>query len=412
MAVCVTSPLLNPQLVFSELRDGVMVLSINNPPVNAIGADVRAALWQSLDHYEHDADVRAIVIAASGPMFSGGGDLRELGQADAPGTISLTTLGARIEACAKPVVAALHGRCIGGGVLLAMACHARLGERNVSLMLPELNLGLIPGAGGTQRLPRLTGVRAALDMVVRNQALDADAALKNGLLDSVCERDVAMHAARYAQVALLGKARWRRSNALEPEQLDAATRVRLLQEYTELAQQFFPGRQAALEVIPLILDASRYEFEQGMSRERQTFAALAAGPQCRALLHLFFAERALAKSEDAPQPEARALLAQRLNAAGLAKLADLRRRGAAVSELPDTVHPVWPPSLVDAMSNLADVSAGIVIGQELRQAVVDEARACLAEGLAARAEYIDVIAVKTCGFPALLGGPLHYAAQK
>lgn len=347
------------------LQDGVAVLCIDQPPVNALNVEVRAGLWRALEAAESDNGVRAVVITSAGRMFSGGGDLREVGRPDAPGTVRMADLARRIETFPKPVAAAIRGKCIGGGTLLAMACHARVGADDALLMLPELNLGLVPGAGGTQRLPRLVGLEAALDMVVRARAVDAAEALRQGLLDEVAGDPVDAAAQRALGIAQ-GRLPWRRTAglAVPPGAPQAGV---LRRRYLDVAEQCFPGRTAGPQAIELILAAGALPFEQGCEGERECFARLAAGPQARALLHLFFAERALAKAGDAPGPEARARIAQRLCAAG------------------DAVPPY--------------------------AAWIQAARACLDEGLAARAEFIDVIAVKDCGFPALSGGPLHHAGQ-
>jgi len=354
--------LVSSSFVSSVLRDGVAILWIDHPPVNAIGADVRAALAEALAGIEHDGALRGVVVAGTGRMFSGGGDLREVGRPDAPGTVRMADLARRIETFPKPVVAAVRGKCIGGGTLLSLACHARVGADDALLMLPELNLGLVPGAGGTQRLPRLVGLDAALDMVARAPAVDAATALAQGLLDEVADDPVAA-AVRRANDIASGRLPWRRTAELAVPDAELADALRA--RYLDVAGQAFPGREAGPRAVELILAAATVPFEQGCEAERERFAQLAAGPQARALLHLFFAERALAKAADAPDAATRTRIARRLRAAG---------------------EPVPPYA-----------------------AWTQAARACLAEGLAPRAEFIDVIAVKDCGFPALSGGPLHHA---
>jgi len=350
----------HPSPISASRSDGVAILRIDQPPVNAIGAPVRAALSGALDALEADSEIRAVVIAGAGRMFSGGGDLREVGRPDAPGTVTMSALARRIETFPKPVAAAVHGRCIGGGMLLSMGCHVRVGAADTLLMLPELNLGLVPGAGGTQRLPRLVGLAAALDLVTRARSWDAASARARGWLDAVADDPVA-EAARLALDVAAGRRPWRRTAQLPVSDSDAEG---LRAHYLDVVSEAFPGREAGPAAVELVLAAARTDFEQGCADERATFARLAEGAQARALLHLFFAERALAKADDAPDAPARAQLAQRLGAAG-----------AAVPPFTG-----W----------------------------IEAARSCLREGLASRPEFIDVIAVKDCGFPALYGGPLHY----
>ena len=375
---------MHPSFVSSSVVDGIAVLLVDSPPVNAIGAEVRAALWEALSVAESDPAVRGVAIGAAGTMFSGGGDLREIGRLDSQATISLTRLNLRIERFGKPVVIALHGRCIGGAVLLAMACHGRVALADARLMLPELNLALIPGAGGTQRLPRLVGLRAALDVVVPAQAIDAARAEAIGLVDAVLPGDLLAHARRRALAIAAGQLPWRRTADLAVPPIDAAAADALRREYAELAHRHFPGREAPAVAIDLILAAAGIDAAQGFERERLAYLRLAGAPQAQALLHLFFSERKLAKRAEMADGVARQRIAQRLGAAGRA----------------------WSHTLAGAAGQPSPMD------ERLLQAFVDEAQACLDDRLAACASDIDVIAVRDCGFPALLGGPLHYASTR
>lgn len=350
--------------IHHEQQDGIAVLRIDNPPVNALGEDIRRGIDQALSGVEEDETLRGVVLTGAGRMFSGGGDLRELGRPEGADTVRMGDLARRIETFSKPVVAAIRGKCIGGGTLLSLACHARIGSADALMMLPELNLGLVPGAGGTQRLPRLVGLDAALDMVIFARGVDSAEALATGLLDVVVANPVAVAVRRAADLAS-GGVPWRRTADLPvPDEADPdALRAR----YLDVAARVFPGRDAGPHAVDLILAAAVLPFDQGCAVERDCFARLSAGPQARALLHLFFAERALAKAPDAPDAAKRAQIAHRLQAAGKAV----------------------PPY----------------------EAWIDAARACLAEGLAVRANFIDVIAVRDCGFPAVSGGPLYHAGQ-
>ena len=403
--------------VFQDTRFGVALLFIDNPPVNALGADVRAELWRHLELIEQDDAVVGTVITSTGRMFSGGGDLREVGQIDAPGTVGLAQLCQRIEAFPKPVVAALHGRCIGGGVLLAMACHARIAAPDARLMLPELNLGLVPGAGGTQRLPRLIGVRSALDMVIGARTLAAAVACTQGLIDDVAEGSLVEAAVLRVQAIVDGNLPWRRTAALPIEALDTVAKAALLEEFSLLARQVFPGRDAASEAISLILDADTTTFDAGCMREREAFTRLATGPQARALLYLFFAERALAKSGDACDADASARITDRLLSVCGDWVAGQHARGipADVIERAVTLTGLRaPPSSSPAigLGIPADAAMPSVdnLAQELLQVFAEEARRCLHEGLTNVPGHIDVIAVNACGYPALSGGPLHHGA--
>ncbi len=173
--------------VSSERRDSVAIISIDNPPVNALSQAVREGLERSIDEAAVDDAVAAIVIICAGRTFIAGADIREFGHPPEPPY--LPDLIARIEASDKPVVAAMHGTALGGGLEVALGCHYRIAAGSASLGLPEVNLGLLPGASGTQRLPRLIGAERALDMMLSGKPVKAQAALDYGLIDQICEDD-------------------------------------------------------------------------------------------------------------------------------------------------------------------------------------------------------------------------------
>ena len=167
-------------------RNGpVRVLSIDNPPVNGLGAAVRRALTEELSRALADAEVEAIVIAGKGKMFCAGADIREFGQEAPSDTPELPDVIDAVEASTKPVVAAIHGVAAGGGLELALGCHARVASPDARVGLPEVTLGIIPGAGGTQRLPRLIGVEAALDLIVSGKLVPASKAKELGFADEI-----------------------------------------------------------------------------------------------------------------------------------------------------------------------------------------------------------------------------------
>lgn len=271
--------------------DGVALLEIRNPPVNALNRRVRRALLDALLAVRDDAHTRAVVIASAGRMFSGGGDLREVGQPDPPGSTPLGELAELVEGFPKPVVIALQGKTIGGGVLLAMACHARVGAHDALLALPEVNLGFVPGAGGTQRLPRLVGVEAALRTVVLAQPMDAATALAAGLLDAVVPEggDLRGAAAAHALAIAQGRLPWRRT--AEQAVPGGAASEALIAHHRALATERWADREAAQDAITLIALAAERPFEQGAREERQTYLRLAASEQTQSLVAAFFAAR-------------------------------------------------------------------------------------------------------------------------
>lgn len=278
-------------LVAQHRAAGIAWLDIAHPPINALNRAVRRALRDALQAIQDDPAVRAVVIASQGRMFSGGGDLREVGQPDPPGSTTLGELADVVERFPKPVVAAIQGKAIGGGVLLAMACHARVGSHDALLALPEVNLGFVPGAGGTQRLPRLVGIDAALDMVALAQPMKADTALANGWLDAVVPPDRGLRdaAAAWALAIAEGGRPWRRTADLDVPGGPATPS--LLAHYRERATERFGEREAVQEAITLIAGAAERSFVEGASTERQAYLRLASSEQTRGLVAAFFATR-------------------------------------------------------------------------------------------------------------------------
>src|SRR3954468_2832741 len=175
----------------------VLIVLSNNPPVNALGAAVRQGLVEAIEHAEADDSVKAVVIACEGQTFFAGADITEFGKP--PQQPWLPAVVDRIEACTKPVVAAIHGTALGGGLEVALACHYRVALPSAKLGTPEVKLGLLPGAGGTQRLPRVAGVRKALEMCATGNPIPAKDAFDCGLVDRLIEDDLIPHAVGYAE---------------------------------------------------------------------------------------------------------------------------------------------------------------------------------------------------------------------
>src|SRR5579862_2945143 len=176
-------PAVGSATVGTEYREGVLVVTVQNPPVNALGVDVRRGLVAAIETAEAADDVVAILIVGTGGNFSAGADIREFGKP--AGSPTLPEVCDRIERCAKPVISAIHGAALGGGLEVALASHYRVALPDARLGLPEVKLGLMPGAGGTQRAPRLIGVRAALDVMLSGRHLSAKEALVTGMIDRV-----------------------------------------------------------------------------------------------------------------------------------------------------------------------------------------------------------------------------------
>jgi 3-hydroxyacyl-CoA dehydrogenase len=271
-------------VTFTDQADGVRLVEVDNPPVNALSAAVRAGLLQAVQGAQSAASVRAIVLACRGRTFIAGADIREFGQPAVPPT--LPDVVAAIESSAKPVVAAIHGSALGGGLEVALACHARIATPDASLGLPEVNLGLMPGAGGTQRLPRLVGLRAGLDMILSGQPVKAPVALEMGLLDAVAPGSLAGDAIALG-LALAQRGGWRRSGELP---FPADPGVDFAAEARRVGQRQ-RGQPAPLAILRVLEASPGLSLPDGLQLEREAFLALRATPESAALRYVFFAER-------------------------------------------------------------------------------------------------------------------------
>jgi len=270
----------------------VAVLTLDNPPVNAISQAVRAALVDGVERANTDDDVAALVIACAGKTFFAGADLKEFGKpARQP---FLTEVVDAIAASGKPVVAAIHGSALGGGLEIAMACHYRVAFPDARLGLPEVKLGLMPGARGTQHLPRLVGVERALEMIALANPVSGKAAFGIGLVDELAKDDLLEAACKKAR-EVMGKAPRRARDQVAGKVADA-----VYEGFAERNARKFRGLDAPPAIIRAIRSATELPFEEGAKQERETFLKLREGPQNAALRHVFFAEREAAK---VPQAE-------------------------------------------------------------------------------------------------------------
>ncbi|MBT5240426.1 MAG: 3-hydroxyacyl-CoA dehydrogenase [Rhodospirillaceae bacterium] len=279
-----------------SVDNGIAVLVIDNPPVNALSQQVRQAIRESITAAEADDGVKAVVIACTGRTFSAGADIREF---DAPvKDPSLPILNDFIESGTKPVVAALHGTTLGGGLELAMSCHYRVALTGTRVGLPEVHLGLIPGAGGTQRLPRLIGAEAAIEAITTGRHIPADEALGMGLLDDVVEDDV-LQAAVSAAHRLVGEGHLSRTGDrdVNPESVQDGMFSKAKAVLAK-RRRGFDAPQAAVDAIEW---ACATPITEGLQKERSCSNTLKASLQSKAQRHLFFAERLALKIPDIPK---------------------------------------------------------------------------------------------------------------
>jgi len=294
-----------------ELHGPVAVITLDNPPVNGLGHATRIAIAQGLNQANADPAVRAIVITGAGKAFSGGADIREFGKPAALAEPNLLSVILACEHSAKPIVAAVHSVVMGGGLELALGCHYRIAAPGCSVALPEVKLGLIPGAGGTQRLPRVLGVEAALNMIVKGDPLKSEVLAQlpgQRLFDRMADSPQTLlpQALALAQeVADVRPLPLVRHLPCKHPQADA-----YFQFARNTVKAMARNLPAPLKCVDAVEIATRSSFEEGMSREREMFINLMWTPQSRALRHLFAAERAAAKIADVPDDTTKRDIAQ------------------------------------------------------------------------------------------------------
>lgn len=279
------------EVVRLERSGRVGLVIIDNPPVNAISQAVRQGLAECLQRAAADDSIEALVLLCDGKTFIAGADLAEF---DAPmGEPTCHRVFAEMEAMQKPVVAALHGTALGGGLETALACHYRVADPAARAGFPEINLGIVPGAGGTQRLPRIVGVKNALQMFLSGQPIDAGQAMESGLIDAIADDELRRFAVVFAEKLLDEGSGPRRACEVVIKR-DEATDKLLADERARVAAAM-PGREVPAMVIDAVEAAIGLSFERGIERETEISDASLETVESRAMRRLFFAERAVAK---------------------------------------------------------------------------------------------------------------------
>jgi 3-hydroxyacyl-CoA dehydrogenase len=284
-----------------EVRGQVAVITLSNPPVNGLGFDTRMGVAAGVERAVADAAVVGIVITGAGKAFSGGADIKEFGSPKALAEPNLLSLIKLLEDSPKPIAAAINGVCMGGGLELALGCHYRLAAPGVDVALPEVKIGLIPGAGGTQRLPRVLGVETALNIIVSGDPVKSellaslpgqklfDQIVAEGLVDAAC--------AFVAQKAASG--------AVHPRVRDMKVSHPNADAYFQFARNMVKGMAknfpAPAKCVDAVQASITQKFDAGMLTEREIFISLMMTPECKALRHAFFGERAASKIPDVPE---------------------------------------------------------------------------------------------------------------
>jgi 3-hydroxyacyl-CoA dehydrogenase len=284
-----------------EVRGPVAVVTLNNPPVNGLGYDTRRGIADGIDRANTDPAVKAIVITGAGKAFSGGADIREFGSPKAIAEPNLLSLILQLEGSAKPIVAAVHSVCMGGGLELALGCHYRVAAPGTQVALPEVKLGLVPGAGGTQRLPRVLGVETALNMIVTGDPVKSEMLaaipgqkLFDKLIDGELMAGALAFATEIADQRPLPLVRNLKARHANPDAYFAFAR-----NTVKAMAKNFPAPAKCVDCVEAAVTSSK--FEDGMRAERDTFLALMMTPESKALRNAFFGERAASKIPDVPE---------------------------------------------------------------------------------------------------------------
>jgi len=278
-------------------HDGVAVITLNNPPVNGLGLSTRLGIMEGIERAQRDPGIKAIVLTGAGKAFSGGADITEFNTPKATQEPTLATVIKAVEASAKPVVAAIHGVAMGGGLELALGAHYRIAAPGAQIALPEVKLGILPGAGGTQRLPRAIGLEAALNMIVSGTPVDSQQLAGSGLFDELVQGDLATTALAFARKVGAKEGPHPTVRERKIEHPNAEGFLQFARNSVAAVAKHFP---APLKCIDAVEAGVKHGFDKGLAVERECFTALVQTPESRALRHAFFGERAASKIPDVP----------------------------------------------------------------------------------------------------------------
>jgi 3-hydroxyacyl-CoA dehydrogenase len=287
-------------IVDYQVQGHVGVITLNHPPVNALSVSkgLLQGVLDAIKEGEHDTAVKVFLLIGAGKNFSGGADITEFGKAPPPGLANLRDLVSYMDTVTKPMVAAISGPTMGGGLELAMATHYRVAITGAQIGLPEVKLGILPGAAGTQRLPRLVGAAVAVEMITTGDPVSTERALELGIVDEIVEAPLLPAAIKYANRLVREGKPIRRASALttavdgDPDAFFAAARERVAKA--------FRGYPAPLECLACVEASVKMPFKDGLRFERERFEVLVATTESKSLRHAFFSERAANKIDDVP----------------------------------------------------------------------------------------------------------------
>ncbi|HUG59127.1 MAG TPA: 3-hydroxyacyl-CoA dehydrogenase NAD-binding domain-containing protein [Candidimonas sp.] len=283
--------------IHHDVVDGIACITLQNPPVNGLGAALRKGLVEALDRAEDDVAVKAIVLTGSERAFSGGADITEFGTPKAGMQPNLRTVIEILENISKPVVAAIDGVCLGGGLELALGAHFRVAAANAKVGLPEVTLGILPGAGGTQRLPRVVGLEKAVELITTGRIVKASSLADTALFDRVVETPVIDAAVEFAKEVVRLGTPLKRVRDLAVNHPDAEAYLQSVRKSIAAANKYLPAPRLCLEAVA---GSVSLPFDQGLANERELFVQLMNSAESLALRHVFAAERAATKIPDVP----------------------------------------------------------------------------------------------------------------
>jgi len=280
-----------------QVQGAVAVITLDNPPVNGLGHAVRSGVVDGLEKALADKSVKAVVIIGGGKNFSGGADIREFNTPKASAEPNLNEVIAALEQFTKPVIAAVTGACMGGGLELALGCHYRVALPGAQIALPEVKLGILPGAGGTQRLPRVIGVEHALNMIVSGTPVPSEMFKGTALFDEMVDGDLLKGAIAFAGKVVAENRPLKRVRDIKIDYPNAEGFFQFARNSVQAVAKNFP---APLKCVDAVAAAALKPFDEGLRTEREFFNYLVQTPESKALRHAFFAERAASKITDVP----------------------------------------------------------------------------------------------------------------
>src|SRR3954471_14171739 len=285
------------EVVKLERHDAIAIVTVNSPPVNALSAAVRRGIFESVKSAAEDAQVKAIVVTCAGRTFIAGADITEFGKPPQPPSLAEVISG--LENCPKRVIAAIHGTALGGGLEVALGCHFRVAVKDAKLGLPEVKLGLLPGAGGTQRLPRAVGPELAVKMIVGGDPISATEALKQGLIEEIVEDRVSGGAA-FARKLVAEKRPLRKLRDDDSKLAAAKADISIFTNAVAALTKKARGLEAPFAAADAVRAAIELPFDEGLKKEREGFLKLVSSDQSKAQRYAFFAEREASKIAGVP----------------------------------------------------------------------------------------------------------------